>query len=265
MSDLTIHDIAIGYQGTTVLRNISIQVQCGEVLAVIGPNGVGKSSLLRALTGVAHTSNGKVTFQGRDLATMSAAERARTVAIVPQTPHLPPAFTVHDIVMMGRTPHLPWFGKEGARDENIVQLACEQTDVADFARRRVDELSGGQQQRVVIARALAQEPAVLCLDEATSHLDWKHQIATLRLIRQIAQSQSLAVIAAIHDLNLAGRFADRIAVLHRGSLHSIGRPQEILTPDLVAEVFQVEVTAQGDRDSQAIWLVPKQDHYKRFH
>ncbi len=230
MTTLSISNLSTGYHGRAVLREVSLDVQSGEVVALVGPNGVGKSTLIRAISGIVPIMAGKIRLDLVDVLHLQPSERARQIAVVPQAVNLPDAFTVAEIVMMGRTPHLPLWGGESKHDCGVAWEAMRRTEVDTLASRRVDELSGGERQRVVIARALAQEPRVLLLDEPTAHLDLKHQVTVLELVRTLAREGGLAVLATLHDLNQAADYADRVALLHNGEVRAAGRPVEVFTP-----------------------------------
>jgi cobalamin transport system ATP-binding protein len=241
MPTLSIHHLSAGYQGRPVLHDIDLEVNAGEVVALVGPNGAGKSTLVRAITGLAPVSAGTVRLDGVDILRLSPAQRARQIAVVPQTVYLPEAFTVAEIVLMGRTPHLPLWGGESRRDFDIAWGAMQRTAVDSLADRRADELSGGERQRAVIARALAQEPRVLVLDEPTAHLDLKHQMAVLDLARGLAANQGLAVLATLHDLNQAALYADRVALLAAGRLLACGTVREVFAADRLGAAFGVPI------------------------
>jgi iron complex transport system ATP-binding protein len=240
MSALTIENLSAAYGHNVVLRDVSLGVAAGHVLGLIGPNGAGKSTLLRVISGALTPTGGSIQFGEADLLRRPSAERARLVAVVPQLPHLPESFTVAEAVLMGRTPHLPRFGGERQRDYEAARQAMLRTATWALADRWIGELSGGERQRVLIARALAQEPRILLLDEATVHLDLKHQTATLDLARGLARS-GLIVIAALHDLNLAAQYADRLALLQAGSLLVCGAPEQVLTPAWLRRAYEVDV------------------------
>ena len=239
MSNLTIQNLTATYGRAPVLRDISLAAQAGQVLGLIGPNGAGKSTLLRAISGTLAPTAGSIRLGERDLLHLPAADRARLVSVVPQGVHLPEGFSVWEVVLMGRAPHLPRFGGESARDHEIARLAMLRTATWTLAERWIGELSGGERQRVLIARALAQEPQLLLLDEATAHLDLKHQTATLDMARRLARS-GLTVIAALHDLNLAALYADRLALLHEGALLICDTPKRVLTPAWLRQAYDVE-------------------------
>ncbi len=235
---LVIEHISASYHQHAVLRNVSLSARAGEILGVIGPNGAGKSSLLRVISGTLAPTAGAVRLGDVDLARWSAAERARQIAVVPQNAHLPEAFTAGEVVLIGRTPHLPLFGAERARDYASAHAAMTRTAILPFAERLVGELSGGEQQRVLIARALAQQPQVLLLDEATAHLDLKYQTAIWELVRQLARA-GLIVLAALHDLNLAAQYADRLALLCEGELLVCAEPARVLTREWLRRAYDV--------------------------
>jgi ABC-type cobalamin/Fe3+-siderophores transport system ATPase subunit len=235
---LAIKHLTVTYQQRVALRDMSLEARGGEILVLIGPNGAGKSTLLRSIAGTLAPSVGRISLDGVDMAGLRPVERARLVAMVPQAARLPEAFTAGEVVLIGRNPHLPRFGGERSSDYQAAQQAMLRTDTWQLAERRVGELSGGEQQRVLIARALAQEPQLLLLDEATAHLDLRHQLATLRLARKLARS-GLLVVAALHDLNLAAQHADRLALLDSGELLACGVPAEVLTPELLRQVYGV--------------------------
>ena len=238
-TDLTIEHLSAAYDRTVVLRDVSLVAQAGQVLGLIGPNGAGKSTLLRAISGTLVPTEGSIQLGTIDLLRLSAAERARLVAVVPQGAKLPEGFSVAEVVLMGRAPHLPRFGGERAHDHEIARQAMLRTATWALAARWIGELSGGEHQRVLIARALAQEPRLLLLDEATAQLDLKHQTATLDMARRLARS-GLIVIAALHDLNLAALYADRLALLHEGRLLLCETPERVLTPDWLRQAYDVE-------------------------
>ena len=239
MSTLTIEHLSAAYDRTVVLRDVSLTAPAGQVLGLIGPNGAGKSTLLQVISGTIAPTEGRIWLGNTDLVRLSAAERARLVAMMPQRANLPEGFRVAEAVLMGRAPHLPRFGGESARDREIARQAMLQTATWALAERWIGELSGGERQRVLIARALAQEPRLLLLDEATAQLDLKHQTATLDTARRLARS-GLTVIAALHDLNLAALYTDRIALLHQGTLLICDTPERVLTPDWLRQSYDVE-------------------------
>lgn len=236
---LEVDSLSVQYGDRTVLKQVSFQVQAGEILGVIGPNGAGKTTLIRALSGVLEPSAGQVRVAGQELTAVKPNERARRVAVVPQARNLPPAFTGWELVLLGRTPHLNWLGQVSASDEQCVRQALERTQALSLADRRVGELSGGEQQRLLLARAMAQNAPLMLLDEPTAHLDLHHQVSLLDLVRRLAHEENLGVVAALHDLNLVSRYADRVALLVDGELRALGSPSEVLRADLLEPAYQL--------------------------
>lgn len=238
---LKIESLSVAYGDKIVLRDISFEVRSGEILALIGPNGAGKSTLIRAATGVIPVQSGRLIVEGQDLAGLSPQQRAKLLAVVPQARQLGGAFTVEQAVMMGRTPYLTWLGQEGEADKAAVHQALEQTCLDAFADRQIAKLSGGEQQRVLLARALAQSTPVLLLDEPTNHLDLQHQTNLLSLVKNLAKKKQLAVLMALHDLNLVSFFADKVALLVNGELRCVGTPREVIRAEHISAAYRTPV------------------------
>ena len=239
---LSIDDVSIRYEARTVLRNISFDVNPGEVLALIGPNGVGKSTLIRACSGTLKPIHGRVTIGGQDAQRLRLEDRAKLIAVVPQAVRLPESFSVVETVLMGRTPYVGWLGRESEKDRLAVQAALDRTSTLELADRPIGELSGGEQQRVLIARALAQSARTLLLDEPTAQLDLKHQASVLSLVRDLAHAENYAVLIALHDLNLAAQYADRVALLSNGTVAAIGTSEEVLTEAHLSPAYGLRIT-----------------------
>ena len=223
------------------LRDVSLSLASGEVLGLVGPNGSGKTTFIRAITGVVKPTAGTVRIGAVDVSSLSQRELARQMAVVPQDPSLPPAFAALECVLMGRTPHLRLLQNESSHDLEAVRRAMVATDTWRFADRLFGELSGGERQRVIVARALAQETPILLLDEPTAHLDIGHQASVLRLVRDSARNDGKAVLAVVHDLTLAAQYCDRLVMLRGGSLAAEGSPTEVLEPALLREAYGVAV------------------------
>lgn len=223
------------------LDGVSLDVAHGEIVALVGPNGSGKTTLVRALTGVVKPDGGSVRLDGADVGSLSQREIAQRVAVVPQDPALPPAFTALEAVLMGRTPHLRLLQNEGPADIAAAREAMQATATWELASRPLGELSGGERQRVVVARALAQSTPVLLLDEPTAHLDIGHQVAVLGIMRELCRSRGKAVLAVVHDLTLAAQYADRMVMLNGGRVVAEGDAADVLRPDLIREVYGVAV------------------------
>ena len=238
---LTVQDVRAGYRAREVLRGATLDCAPGELLAVVGPNGCGKTTLLRVISGVLAPRSGRVTIEGTPVEAYNPAALARLVAVVAQNAPLPARYTAFQIAMMGRTPHLRLLQSEGARDAAIVREAMERTKSWDLRECYVDELSGGERQRVVVARALAQEPRLLLLDEPTSHLDIASQVEVFALLRKLCREAGLAAVAVVHDLTLAAAYADRVAVMNEGVIAACGTPEAVLQAPLVERVYGVGV------------------------
>jgi iron complex transport system ATP-binding protein len=238
---LHVRDLTVAYGELVALRRVSLSLAAGELLGVVGPNGSGKSTLIRAITRLVRPLGGAIHLDGKEVGCLSQRELARWAAVVPQNPHLPDTFSVLEIALMGRTPHLGLLQSEGRADLAVVRRALEQTDTWRLAGRRMGELSGGERQRVVVARALAQETPLLLLDEPTAHLDMGHQAGVLDLVRQLCRREGKAVLAVIHDLSLAGQYCDRLVMLNEGRIVGEGEPQKVLSPRLLASVYGTKV------------------------
>lgn len=231
----------VGYPNRVVLEDINLVVEQGQVFAIVGPNGVGKSTLIKAASGILPVMGGEIRVDGLGILTMSPERRARRVGVVPQATQTPRAFTAEQTVLMGRTPYLGWVERESSADLELANRAMERTNTIELADRMMGELSGGEQQRVMVARALAQSPRVMLLDEPTAHLDLRHQDEILKLIKQLAQEEAMGMLIALHDLNLVARFADRVALLSDGRVKKQGPAREVLTPNDLAESYGVEI------------------------
>jgi iron complex transport system ATP-binding protein len=238
---LKIQNLSVSYGARRILHDVSIDVQSGEVLALIGPNGAGKSTLIRAVSGVIPIAGGQVRTNGDDFASLSTLRRARYVATVPQAVSMPPAYTVWETVLFGRTPYLGFLAQLAKQDEEIARQSLERVSALPLADRRIGELSGGEQQRVLLARALCQSTPILLLDEPTAHLDLQYQVNLLELVSELAHRDRLAVLVALHDLNLASHYADRVALMVAGNIKAVGKPKEVLKPELITEAYCLPV------------------------
>ncbi len=237
MIPLEIENLTFAYDGRAVLQGVSFRLMPGEVLGLIGPNGAGKSTLIRLAAGFLRPDRGTVRLFGRPPARWPSRELARWVALVPQGASIPSTFTVWESVMLGRTPYLGFLGVPRQGDRAAVRRALEWVGMADLSERLIGELSGGERQRVLLARALAQEPRCLFLDEPTTHLDIHHQVAVLSLIRRMAMERGIAVLVVLHDMNLAATFADRLALLVDGFLAALGDPKEVLRRERLTAIY----------------------------
>jgi iron complex transport system ATP-binding protein len=237
MIELQLQSVTLAYDRRVVVRDVTFQVTPGEMVGLIGPNGCGKSTIIRALSRVISPASGQVLLDGKDISTISRGELARLIGVVPQNPTLPEAFTALEVVLMGRNPHLGLFQYEGRRDLAIVWRAMERTATHSLAERQVGELSGGERQRLLIARVLAQEPKSILLDEPTAHLDISHQVEILDLIKNLCLENNLTVVAALHDLNLASQYCDQLILLNGGRVHDGGVPREVINAQNIKAVY----------------------------
>ena len=238
---VVINRLSVAYQPKApVLREVSLEVNPGEWLGLLGPNGAGKSTLLKAIAGlIAHS--GDVGLRGVDSVELPHRDRARFVAFVPQEPVFPPGMTVTEYVLLGRTPHLPYLGSEGSRDLAVVRYAVELLDLGLLAHRNVGTLSGGERRRVALARAIAQEADILLLDEPTGALDIGQGQNALELIGYLRKQRPMTIITAMHDLTLAGQFADRLLMMAGGRIVADGPAEQVLTAEYIREFYQANV------------------------
>lgn len=240
MIELAMDKAVLGYGKYTVLNDISFSVRPGEMVGLIGPNGCGKSTVIKALSGIIPLFAGKVLLDGKDIRQVTRRELAKMLGVVPQIPLLPSAYSALEIVLMGRNPHMGLFQFEGARDINIALNAMERTGTIELADRRVAELSGGEIQCLMVARAIAQETQAVLLDEPTANLDIGRQITVLDLVRNMCLRSNLAVLAVLHDLNLAAQYCDRLILLHDKNVQAEGIPAKVITGDNIGRVYGVQ-------------------------
>ena len=236
---VSVSGVWAAYGERSVLSGLDLEVAAGSVVAIAGPNGVGKSTLLKLIAGAILPQRGMVRVDGRDVSRLSARERARLVAVVPQSPELPPGASALDVALMGRNPHLGLLSWESEDDVAIALDAMRLTGAAEFADRPVDRLSGGERQRVAISMALAQQTPILLLDEPTANLDLAYQPAIMRLMRDLA-ARGRTIVAAVHDLTLAAQFCDEIVLLSEGRRVAAGAPWDVLTEELIREVYDAD-------------------------
>jgi iron complex transport system ATP-binding protein len=253
---LKLERVSFAYRDAPVFSGFDLSVGEGEMTAVLGPNGSGKTTLVRLAVGHLDPSEGSVVLRGTGLADLAPRERARTISVVPQESLLAFDFKVHEIVLMGRAPHQGILGIDGEDDREIARESMEQTAVAHLAERRFRELSGGERQRVVIARALAQRPRLLLLDEPTAFLDLKHRLSVYSLLGRLNRDLGITIVVVSHDINLAARHCDRVVLLHRGAVAADGPPDEVLTVENLRSVYEVDVDVRKDPDSGRTYVFP---------
>lgn len=238
MVKITIKGVTVEYDGIKALEDVNLEITEGTVTSIIGPNGSGKTTLLRCINNILKPKMGTVLIDGVRVDSLPHREVAKRIGYVPQISPTAP-FTVFEVVLMGRRPYVTWSVSE--RDVKMVYSALEAVGASHLAHRYIDEVSGGERQKVMLARALAQEPQVLLLDEPTSNLDIKHQLEILNLIRKLALTKKLCVVLAMHDLSLVYRFSDIMVMLKDGKIYALGDPSQVLTPENVKKVYGVEV------------------------
>lgn len=252
---LTLSGIEFKYDGMPVLADVELEVQEGDFLGLIGPNGSGKSTLLKIISRVLRPQKGVAYLNGSLLDGLSQKAIARDVAVVPQETQTSFGFSVSDVVLMGRFPHLGRFQVEGAEDLRIARGAMEKTHTVHLADRPITELSGGEKQRVIIAQALTQNPRLLLLDEPTTHLDINHQLQILDLLKELNRG-GLTIIAVFHDLNLAARYCKRLVLLNCGRIDVVGKAQEVLLPEIIRRVFKTDVVVERSAITEAPQVTP---------
>jgi iron complex transport system ATP-binding protein len=253
---LAAEQVRLAYGDRVVVDSLDLELLDGSFTAVVGPNGCGKSTLLKALGRLLRPTSGQVVLDGKPIAKTPTREVARVLGMLPQTPVAPEGLTVADLVARGRHPHQSWLRQWSSDDEDVVAEALAWTDMSDLADRPVDALSGGQRQRAWISMALAQGTDLLLLDEPTTYLDLSHQIDVLELVARLHAERGRTVAVVLHDLNLAARYAQRLVAMKDGVVVASGTPHEVLTEQLLAEVFDLEARVIDDPVSGTPMVVP---------
>lgn len=254
---LRMSGVRFGYpRGPVFLGPVDVDLSPGQLLGVIGPNGAGKSTLLRLITGVLRSSDGAVTLGGRRIETFRPRERAKLIAFLPQQPQAPPDLVASEVVLLGRFPHRPYRFFDSADDHAFAERAMQVTDTLALRNRRLATLSVGEQQRVHLAAALTQQPRLLVLDEPTSALDPYYQLGIFATLGRLCRDQGLCVVVVTHDLNLAGRFADRLLLLRAGAVFACGSPGEVLRADILRRVYSVDFRIFESDDGRTSWALP---------
>ena len=252
---LSVKNITAGYEDTIVLHEVTFKADPGQFIGLIGPNGSGKTTLLRVISGVLAPKAGDVLLKGIELAKISRPKLAKTMAYLSQELAMDLSFTVREVTLMGRSPHMSVFGKETRKDFEIAERAMELADVSHLADCSVTEISGGERQRAFIAMCLAQQPQVLLLDEPTSHLDIAHQLSALDLIRKLNRKTNMTVVAVFHDLNLAAEYCDQLLILDRGRVDCFGPPEDVLTSEMILKVYGAKVAVKQNPISSKPYVV----------
>lgn len=240
MNSILTENLSISYENKIIVEDLYMNIPSGKVTTIIGPNGCGKSTVLKAISRVLKPKDGMVYLNGSDIHKLSTKEVAKKMAILPQTPQAPAGLTVGDLVSYGRFPHQKGFGKLSNHDKEIVSWALQATNLSSLETTEVDSLSGGQRQRVWIAMALAQQTDLILLDEPTTYLDMAYQLEVLELLLRLNREQNCTIVMVLHDLNLAARFADYMIAIRNGKIVAHGTYHEIMTADVLRETFNIE-------------------------
>ena len=258
---LAAESLTLAYGDRTIVEGMDLRIPPGRITAIVGANGCGKSTLLRALARLMNPRSGQVILDGRALHGRPTKEVARTLGLLPQSPVAPEGIAVADLVGRGRHPHQKLLARWSQHDYEVVAQSLEATGTTDLADRSVDELSGGQRQRVWIAMALAQETDILLLDEPTTFLDVAHQVEVLDLLTDLNRQRGTTIVMVLHDMNLAARYADHMFALRGGRLVAGGTPHEVMTSDLIREVFDLDALVIPDPVSGAPIILPRGRHH----
>lgn len=263
MNDIQVKEVSLAYDDTPIIKQLHATIRAGEITTLVGPNGCGKSTLLRGLARLLKPSAGEVLLDGRAIHRLSTKELAKRLGILPQNPRAPEGLTVYELVAQGRYPHQGFFQQWSAEDEAVTQEAIGITNMIEFADRPLDTLSGGQRQRAWIAMALAQKTSILLLDEPTTFLDIGYQLEVMELVEKLNRERQMTILLVLHDLNQAARYSDRMIVLREGEIYADGSPDEVLTQDLLAEVFKVQAAIVTDPSSGTPVCLPFRTAAKR--
>jgi iron complex transport system ATP-binding protein len=241
---LKVNDLTFSYSSTKILDGVTMEIDCSEMLGIVGPNGAGKSTLIRCINRILNPQEGNIIVDGKDIKRMTRMEIARCLGYVPQTASRAFSTTVFDTILMGRRPHCGWRCSNSDVKKTVEVLKL--VGIENLAMRDFNELSGGQQQKVLVARALSQEADLLLLDEPTSNLDIRQQLETMEIIKNLVHDKGISAIMAIHDLNLAARYADQILMLKGGRIFDVGDPHTVLTAEKIGQVYGVEAVVKNE-------------------
>lgn len=257
---LEANDLTAGYDGAPVIDGLDLALPVSGITMIVGGNGCGKSTLLRTLARLLKPRSGSVLLDGTAISQLPTKEVARLVGLLPQAPIAPDGISVAELVDRGRTPHRGWLGGRDRRDDEVVADALQVTGMTEFAERSIDELSGGQRQRAWVAMALAQEPDILLLDEPTTYLDLAHQVELLQLLVRLSRERGTQVVVVMHELNLATRYADHLVAMRDGRIVAEGAPGDVVTVELLREVFDLEAVVIPDPVAGTPMIVPVDVH-----
>jgi iron complex transport system ATP-binding protein len=257
VANLEVKNVSFSFEEHPILHDVNLRVVTGEFISILGPNGAGKTTLLRLMMNLLEPSQGVVLLNGEQVRNIPRPLLAKRMALVPQMESVVFPYTVREMVMFGRYPHLTGFGFEKKEDFEIVDMALERTSISDLAARRITELSGGEYHRVIIARALAQQTPLLLLDEPNAHLDLKHQTELFSLLHELNRTNGTTIVCITHDLNLAALYSHRIAILAQSTIAAEGTPAEIITAEIIAKYFQVDATILNDPETSTHAVILK--------
>ncbi|RHW63449.1 ABC transporter ATP-binding protein [Clostridium botulinum] len=246
MNSIKVENLSIAYDESIIVEKLNVSIPKGKITTIIGPNGCGKSTILKTIGRIMKPKNGMIYINGEDIKKLSTKEIAKKMAILPQSPQSPSGLTVGELVAYGRYPHQRGLGSLTSEDKKIIEWALEATKTSEFEHRSVDALSGGQRQRVWIAMALAQQTDLILLDEPTTYLDLSHQLEVLELLYDLNKKQKCSIVMVIHDLNLAARFADYMIAIRSGKVISKGVPEIVMTSSVLRETFNIDVEIVKD-------------------
>lgn len=241
MNPIKINKLNWSYGDTKILTDISLDISHGKFTGIIGPNGSGKTTVAKLLSKLLDADSETVYIEGKDLSDIKISELAKKMALVPQSSDIDYEFTVYEVVMLGRTPHIGRFQRESAVDFDIVKKAMKDTDTWQYRDRYINQLSGGERQRVIIAKALSQEPKILILDEPVTYLDVHHQLNLMELIKKLSEERNITIVTILHDLNFALKYCDYVIMLNEGKIYKHGIPEDVVTKEHIKNVYDIEV------------------------
>ncbi|AZO95932.1 ABC transporter ATP-binding protein [Halocella sp. SP3-1] len=250
--DIKCQDLYFAYNKDDVIKKINLEIKSGQLTSIVGPNGIGKSTLLKCLCNIYKPKHGVVYLNGKEIVSMNSRTLAKNLAYVPQKQAISFSMTVYEMILLGRRPYIKW--KVSANDEAIVESILNKFKIMHLAEREINTLSGGEKQKVAIARALAQEPNILFLDEPTSSLDINHQLEVIGNLRRLVYQESKAVVVVLHDLNLANRFSDKVFLMGKDGFYKEGSPEEVLSSENIKDIYNLEV--EIIKTSQGKYIIP---------
>lgn len=256
MYALEIKDLEFGYNEDLVIKGVSFNIEKGKFISIIGPNGSGKSTLLKTINHLYNPTSGSILVDEININNMKKRDLAKKIALVPQDTVVDYDFTVEEIVLMGRHPYKSRFQKEDEGDYKIINESLEKTNTLKLKKRLITEISGGERQRVFIAKALAQKPSIILLDEPTSHLDINHQMDILNLLKKLNKEQGTTIILVIHDINLAARYSDEIILINKGEISDMGKPEDIITSDNIENIYNLKVAIEKNKYTDTTYITP---------